>query len=66
MLLLSLTRQVSLIQGPPGIGKTYVGIHIVRALLHNSLGHYGDAWIRPDGLELPRPRMYGRSDGVGM
>jgi hypothetical protein len=53
---LALTRQVSLIQGPPGTGKTYVGIQIVRALLHNSVGHYGDGWVRQAGAAAPQPR----------
>ncbi|CAH1264363.1 ZNFX1 [Branchiostoma lanceolatum] len=31
----ALTRQFSVIQGPPGAGKTYIGLKIVKALLHN-------------------------------
>lgn len=32
----ALTQDVALIQGPPGCGKTYLGVQIVRALLSNS------------------------------
>ncbi|KND02782.1 uncharacterized protein SPPG_08964 [Spizellomyces punctatus DAOM BR117] len=31
----ALSQEISLIQGPPGCGKTHVGIHIIKALLAN-------------------------------
>ncbi|KAJ3021022.1 hypothetical protein HKX48_009341 [Thoreauomyces humboldtii] len=31
----AMTRAVALIQGPPGCGKTYIGVHIVKTLLEN-------------------------------
>jgi hypothetical protein len=35
---LALCREVALIIGPPGTGKSYVGVHIVSVLLRNSAG----------------------------
>lgn len=35
-LLMSLSQRIALIQGPPGCGKTYIGIHLVRLLLANT------------------------------
>ncbi|KAJ3150080.1 hypothetical protein HDU86_006703 [Geranomyces michiganensis] len=32
----ALTHAVALIQGPPGCGKTYIGVHIVKALIRNA------------------------------
>ncbi|KAK4325721.1 hypothetical protein Pmani_003664 [Petrolisthes manimaculis] len=32
----ALTRQLAIIQGPPGSGKTFLGLKIVHTLLHNS------------------------------
>ena len=39
-----LLHQVGLIQGPPGCGKTYIGLQIVRALLRNSARHGFGIW----------------------
>src|SRR5262249_7388422 len=35
---LALCREVALIIGPPGTGKSYVGVHIVSVLLKNNAG----------------------------
>ena len=34
----SLTREIALIEGPPGTGKTYLGVHVVKVLAQISLG----------------------------
>ncbi|KAI0563256.1 DNA2/NAM7 helicase [Gracilaria domingensis] len=60
-----LLKDVAMIQGPPGCGKTYIGVKVMQALLRNSLGIRTSTWcrsltgIRPPGDvdELEQPYL---------
>ncbi|PXF46515.1 Helicase required for RNAi-mediated heterochromatin assembly 1 [Gracilariopsis chorda] len=41
-----LSHEIAMIQGPPGCGKTYIGVKIIQALLNNSAGVPDSNWSR--------------------
>lgn len=56
-----LLDEIAMIQGPPGCGKTYIGVKIIQALLNNSAGAQDSNWSRSHTGVRPPAQLHERS-----